>query len=43
MTISTRALCGLSTALALIGLNSPAGADEAAPVPRYRLEVGQEL
>ena len=34
MTISTRALCGLSTAIALIGLTSPAGADEAAPVPR---------
>ena len=43
MTLSTTCLCGLSSALTLLGLSSPAGAEVRHLVPRYRLKVGQEL
>lgn len=44
MTTSKGALRGVPTTLALLCLSVPAWADEAdQPVPRYRLQVGQEL
>ncbi|MDR3638770.1 MAG: TlpA disulfide reductase family protein [Isosphaeraceae bacterium] len=44
MTRLTTLIGGLTSALALLGLVAPAGADETTgALPRYRLKVGQEL